>query len=128
MSYNTGHTANVWSLHAGQLVDEAAVSTSYVAVPYRGRLTDAFACIATTQTGSDTVVTVKRKSGTTNSIDLGTITITTAESAAGWVYRIAMTGSASDREFTAGDTLQFVSGGQGSGTVITNFVATFKGM
>ncbi len=125
MSYNTVRNETIWNIDAGQLVDVSAPSISYVAVPFQGVLIDARSCIATAVTVANSVVTIKRKSGSNTAITLGTITIIPG---GGRVAQAVMTGSESDCSFTMGDTLIFDSDGGSSTTSVCNFTATFKGM
>lgn len=128
MAYNTGHDLADNILPGGQLVDVSGASVSYVAVPWQGVVQTAFACISAAVTGSDSVVTVKKKSGAATAVTLGTITIAVTGSAPGSVFEAVMTGSEADRTVTKGDTIQFDSDGVSSTTSIANFSAVLRGM
>lgn len=128
MSYNTTHDLADTVLPGGQLVDVSAASISYVPVPFQGVIRDAFACISAAVTGSDTTVTLKKKSGSATAVTLGTITIPVTGSAIGQVLQVSMTGSEADRTCAMGDTLIFDSDGVSSTTSIANFCAIIRGM
>ncbi len=128
MAYNSVRAETVWHLHAGQLVDVSAASISYVAVPYQGVFRTAWACISAAVTSADTVVTVKKKSGSATAVTLATITIAATGSAIGQTIQAVVTGTEIDRTFVEGDTLIFDSDGVSSTTSIANFLAVFKGM
>lgn len=128
MGYNTGHDLADSIIPGGQLVDVSAASVSYVPIPFQGVIRDAFACISAAVTGSDTVVTVKKKAGSATAVTLGTITIPVTGSAIGQVLQAAMTGSEADRTCALGDTLIFDSDGVSSTTSIANFSAVIRGM
>ncbi len=128
MAYNSNHAETNWTISGGQLVDVSTASISYVAAPYQGRLVNAWACISAAVTGTDSVVTVKKKAGALTAVTLGTITVVVLASAPGSTFQMAVTGSEADCTFNAGDTLQFDSDGVSSTTSIANFLAVFKGM
>ncbi len=128
MAYNGVHAETVWTLPGGQLVDVSTASISYVAVPYQGVFRTAWACISAAVTSADSVVTVKKKSGSATAVTLATITIAATGSAIGQTIEAVVTGSEIDRTFAMGDTLIFDSDGVSSTTSIANFLAVFKGM
>lgn len=110
----------------GQLVDVSTASISFAPIWCKGRVVRAFATISAAVTGSDSVVTVKKISGTTTTT-LGTITIAVSGSAAGSTFEASFTASEVDRTVSDGDTLVFDSDGASSTTSIANFVGVVKG-
>lgn len=127
MAYNGNHGTNVAVIGGGQLVDVSTASISYNAVPFQGRLIDAWACTAVAVTGSDTTVTIKKQVGTATATTLGTIAVTVAAAAVGARYQASLTGSEIDCTFAAGDCLIFDSDGASSTTSIANFIGVFRG-
>jgi hypothetical protein len=111
-------------ISGGQLVDVSAPSISYVAVPERGKIKTAYACISAAVTGADTIVTVKKKTGNTSTVTLGTITIAQSGSYVGQVFEMVITATALSSLFVEeNDTLIFDSDGASSTTSIANFSA-----
>jgi hypothetical protein len=105
----------------GQLVDVSAPSISYAAIPAYGKIKTAYACISAAVTGTDSVVTVKKKTGNVTATTIGTITITQSGSYVGQVFELVITAAQGDLYVGAGDTIIFDSDGASSTTSIANF-------
>lgn len=102
------------------LADVSAVSNTYIASPWRGRITRAYSCIANAITGADCTWTMTIN-GT--AVTGSSTTITQSGSAAGDVDSCIPTGANYVNE---GDTIAWVSAGESSTTTPTVFSAVIE--
>lgn len=101
------------------MADVGTAGSIYVAAPATGKLVRAYSCISAAITGADCTWTMK-----VNAVAVtGTVTITQSGSAAGDVDEIVFSAPVG---INKGDTLEFVSAGESSTTVITNFTAVIR--
>jgi len=126
MPLSEPHNLQTNSFNVGSLADVATPSTLNAPIPFRGRVVGAGCSISAALTGADTIVTVQ-KVGPGGPFEIGKITIPAAGSGPGSSYGMVLTGNEIACTVEAFNSLNFVSGGEGSGPAVANFVAIVRG-